>query len=207
MSSDESENSKGGTSTRIITQAQMRCHRARAAYFEARPFGGGEVPWGVNHELQSAVLEYYHALRPHRNDKVLKEFWQDATVWREFTGYEPVKQNGRVVDWEPQYREIQGFDKLQRYATATDTAEKEIRDAFGPRTIEESSDSLMDAQKLVQASLSLDDAAKKLGFAPEIKDEIARDEPDHSDLRGLLVDRGQVEAAEKLPATDGGEDQ
>jgi hypothetical protein len=45
----------------------------------------------------------------------------------------------------------------------------------------------------------LDKAAVKLGFVPETPSEYDESEPDEKDLFQLLTQRGQTEAAERLP--------
>ncbi len=57
-------------------------------------------------------------------------------------------------------------------------------------------------QKLLEWSHQFDEIARELGFASSVEDRTPANDPDKSDLRGLLRDRGQFEAAEQLPGGD-----
>lgn len=173
---DDGVGTKGRRITRTITDALYRMHQARQRLIESMQVRNGDPDPNGHHEMQAAVLETYHSLRPLRDENAVEDMWDDVTLWEEFEGYAPATdddgqtitdKNGDTVVTEV-YSAVEGFDSLERKAAEPQVETKEVTDAFGTRTITEESVSLLDPRILVKVSQKLDDAAKKLGFAPDV---------------------------------------
>lgn len=175
MSSTEDEqiSRKGAIATRIITRAQQRNHQARAEYLEARQISE-DVPWPIHHELQAAVMELYQALRPLREHNAVEEFWNSVEICDIHSGWDPVVKNGRVVDYDPVFETLTGFESLEELTAKRTSQTITISDSFGEREVETADRDLVDEQVLLKASQALDDAANKLGFGPDIDESTPR---------------------------------
>lgn len=174
MSTDPGQSlSKRSTATRLINRAQERCHVARSRFLEAWQLGHDEIPWPVHHEFQSAVLEYYEALRRMRDNPQVSEFWTDAELAEQLVGRKPVVDDhtGKVVI-EPQYESITGLDNIYQVVSPGGAIEREVNDVFGRRTVVESTNRFADGETLLHISHVLDDAAAMLGFEPDSASEI-----------------------------------
>lgn len=88
----------------------------------------------------------------------------------------PMPVQSVAARWEPEIEEITGLDSLPQLANRTTTQEREVSNSFGETTIREESVKPLDGDVLLQISRALDDAAEKLGFAPEAPDSKPRTE-------------------------------
>jgi hypothetical protein len=86
----------------------------------------------------------------------------------------PVQSIG--ARWEPEIEEVTGLDSLPQLANRTTTQEKEVSNSFGETSVQEETIEPLDGDVLLQISRTLDDAAEKLGFAPEAPDSKPRTE-------------------------------
>ncbi|PCR89448.1 hypothetical protein CP557_02180 [Natrinema ejinorense] len=94
------------------------------------------------------------------------------------------------------------LDQVHTLANAKITNQKVDTTGGRIKQISESKPYRIPCQKLLEWSHQFDEIAGELGFSSSVKDRVARNDPDKSDLRGLLRDRGQFEAAEQLPGGD-----
>lgn len=100
----------------------------------------------LRREFHSAVLDYWLALRPFRNNDALTEQWQTARVWQNDDG-----------SWQT------GIDSLQNWVNRTKTVSVDTASGYDQsggetRTVPET----LPAKALIRVSLILDDIAAKI---------------------------------------------
>jgi len=133
--------------------------------------GRGQVSLHARRQLATAAVQYWD---------VLKEYGEDrSTEWEE----SGVDQIGALVGEtvevpEPAPGDTNANDTVQRPALLS-----------------------VDPEQLIDVTKELDTLAKELGFAAGTRDKTPSDEPELSDLRGLLKARGQTEALQNLPGS------
>jgi hypothetical protein len=135
--------------------------------------GRGSVSLHARRQLATAAVQYWD---------VLKEYGEDRTTEWEESGVDEI---GELVGKTVQVPEPAPGD-----TSATDMVER-------PALLS------VDPQRLIGVTKRLDTLAKELGFAAGTRDKTPSDEPELSDLRGLLKARGQTEALTKLPGSGG----
>lgn len=196
---DNSGNSGSGGKTvrqRLIEEAQLRCHEARSNVMQAKLLTS-KVPREAALRLQQALVDYYAALRPLRDEEIVADWWEDVTlsenwikdvrvetepvVTGDYIGREPVSvkaKKKRVVE------HYEGLDTLERLDSMTEEKTVEKTGMRGKRTETITRLKVLDPGILQDISYVLDDAADKLGFGPEVESEMPRDETDLEDLKG-----------------------
>ena len=207
---DSSDGGSVGKTVRqkLIEEAQLRCHESRSEVTKSK-FLTNSVPRQVALRLQQTVSDYYSALRPLRDEDPVSDWWNNVTlserwikdvrtetepvVTGDVLGREPisVQQNTkRVVDY------YEGLDTLERIGSMTETKEVTKSGMRGVRTETVTRVKVLDPTILVDISFVLDDAANKLGFAPEVESEMPRDETDLEELKGTApiatLEQGEV---------------
>ncbi|WP_226043514.1 hypothetical protein [Natrinema sp. DC36] len=195
----------------IIEEAQVVCHTARSEYQQVSKLNDGEVPREISLRFQQAVTDYYWSLRPLRDEQVVQDFWESTVLSEDWT-YEEVVVKGSVeadlhkpgiqISREPQTIEkpYLGLETIKTHLDGEFETKTVVKTgARGRREETVRRQKILEPEILLDISGVLDDAAAKLGFMPDVKQKDPKDSPNMGDLRGLLVDRGQTEAAEKLP--------
>lgn len=156
--------------SRTLNEAIQRMHRARSLFLRQRIKEGG-VSHDTLTDFEEAIVTMYYELRPHAaTDKRTKEAWEDHQIDR------TVQQCGQLVE---QSGEFTGGGIVQQKR--------------------ESTVNHLDGSILLRLSRVFDEMAHELGFGAPTSSEPHEDNPGLGDLRGLLIDRGQTEAAEQLP--------
>lgn len=171
---------------RIIEDAQMRCHQARSRCYRARMIYDGEVPQEIKLALQEAIIDYYRAMRPLRDESIIRDFWEDAILSRRWIkGQRQVEQptvdgdlhgHGVSVRTETTTETVyyRGLDVLEDLETATETERVEKTSMRGRTTEEVTRQKVLPAGVLVDIASVLDDAAAKLGFKPDTEQQRSR---------------------------------
>jgi len=194
----DSDGQSVGKTTRqkLIEEAQLRCHEARSELQKAKLLYG-TVPREVALRLQQRIADYYYALRPLRNEDPVADWWDDGplskhwikdvriekepVVTGDYLGQESVgvrQRKKKVID------RYQGLDHLEQLDSMTETKTVTKSGMRGTRKEKSTRQKALDAEILRDLSSTLDDAATKLGFGPEIETEMPTDETDLEDLKG-----------------------
>lgn len=156
--------------SRTLNEAIQRMHRARSLFLRQRIKEGG-VSHDTLTDFEESIVTMYYELRPHAaTDRRTKETWIESNV------DVIVQQCGEVVE---QPTEFTGGGVVQQKHEATVNH--------------------LDGGVLLELSRIFDEMAHELGFGAPTTSEPHEDNPGLGDLRGLLLDRGQTEAAEQLP--------
>lgn len=162
---------------RLIEEAQLSAHHARSDVDRARLLFD-DVPRDLRMALQRANLDYYRALRPLRTEGVVKSWWQEVApsrYWIEETRVveEPVVDadlDGPPAAIETTERTedvpYQGLDVLDELDSMREHYQEVVTDMRGERIEEGERQVVLPAKVLVDISETLDDASKRLGFAP-----------------------------------------
>lgn len=181
MSSNSSDDDGGRSQAPLqkIEQAMLRVGAVRQRYVDANQQNAANE--GLLREMHAAVINYYLELRPYRNNSLISEQWETATLWTD---------NG-----EP----VQGLTSLRQWVTPK-RATKGNKPGRGTSSEGDVEADRLPAQALLNVSLVLDDISHELGFSAPTKQATPNDEADRGDLRQLLKARGQTDAAERIPA-------
>jgi hypothetical protein len=165
---------------RIISHAQERCHAAAVRYIEAANSLDDDARSDLAAaELHNAVIEYYRALRPLSGEDAVSDYWGDVTLWTRRT------QSESGSDEEA--AEVTGFDRLGEEAVRMRTVEEKTMGYTGSRTVTRQEPVRLPPKILLRIAEKLDEAAVKLGFAPETDDgrdktyEMKKDPEDHDE--------------------------
>lgn len=103
------------------------------------------------------VIGYYTELRPYRDADPLGNKWRAAKMWPE---------NG---DWDaPDEHWVKGVDVLSRYIDYKVPAESDSG-GWGTRAKDEMVSTYLNSEKLVRASMVLDEIARDLGIAIDVE--------------------------------------
>lgn len=137
--------------------------------------GHGSVSPHARRQLATAAVQYWDVLKEYGDER--EDGWEEAGV----------DQLGELV------------------GQTVEVAEPADGDTSATETVERPALLSVDPQQLIDITKRLDELAKELGFAAATQDRTPSDEPELSDLRGLLKARGQTEALQNLPGS-GGED-
>ncbi len=209
-SDPESNGHSGGKTVRqdLIEETMFRCHEARSKVQKVK-FLTNSVPREVALKFQQTISDYYAALRPLRDNDPVAGWWDDVTlsdswikdvrieakpvVTGDYLGRQPVsvqKDKERVVE------RYEGLNTLEKLGSMTETEENVKNGMRGVRTETVTRLKVLDPSILVDISFTLDDAADKLGFSPEVESEMPRDETDLEDLKGTApiatLEQGEV---------------
>jgi hypothetical protein len=140
----------GRSRGRIIAATQERAFKAVNRYVEAANSldDSGEARVAAA-ELHNAVMAYYRALRPLRNEEVIEDFWEGA-------------------EWEYRGDRVKGLDKLAQVMVESEEDTEHRQGFLGARTERKRKPLRLAPKTLIQLAATLDDAAVKLGFAPEV---------------------------------------
>jgi len=163
----------------VIEAAQLRVAQLRRTYLESAAHGVENDP-SLRADFHAAVMEYYLALRPYRDEGAVESKWDDAILWTEDDGSK-VRGFDSLGDWINR-RKVVGVDSSSR----GQNAESDSRPDHLP------------PQRLIRVSSALDDIAKRLGIGINVS----------SGRRpGGLLEQTLAEDADERAATDGGEDE
>lgn len=130
----------------LAEQAQLACFEERQRCLHSKQ-QHGEIPFAERLGFQEAIVYYYWALMPMRDEASVANFWEEAELSEhlEETGLDAIKHlTGRV-----EMRQVQ-----------KDTVR-------GSWTEEQPVPAVLPFPVLLDISESLDEAASKLGFTPE----------------------------------------
>jgi hypothetical protein len=222
-SESESNGQSGGKTVRqkLIEEAMFRCHQSRSEV-QKQKFLTNSVPRKVALRFQQTISDYYAALRPLRQNDPVQDWWDsvelskrwikdirvetEPVVTGDYIGREQVgvkTRKKRVVD------RYEGLDALERLGSMTETKEITKSTMRGVRKETTSRLKLLDPGVLIDISFTLDDAADKLGFSPNVESEMPRDETDLEDLKGVTplatIERGEVPDLGEFNVDVGGE--
>lgn len=167
---------------KLIEEAQVEMQRARSTVTRAEMAYDGRVPRQYRMELQRAVLDYYDALRPLREEGLIAEWWETVELsdsWTEQRIVRDVEVDGdvdsrrpaRVLDWG-QHAEtvpVEGVDSLEGLRTAVEPYRETNRSMRGSREVTGQRKVVLEADALLDIASKLDDAANKLGFRPPME--------------------------------------
>jgi len=144
--SSESESARTSPAYRLIHHYRERATAAVQRYNEAIVTGG--VPADVKQDLATAALDYYNVLYEYREEEALDEEWDE-----------------RGISW------------LEELANETVTVEQSLPRSNGATTTTERPAILsVDAHRLKELILELNDVAKELGFSAEVAQSTNRTE-------------------------------
>lgn len=147
----------GRSRRRLIEEAQQVCHYVRAQCQEERSYQG-EVPEPYRIDFQNSIANYYWALRPMREESVVKEWWEKAELsehWFDSETGEPYT----------------GLDTIAKANRLMETDQFQRQTMRGVETVTQSRPVVLPYVILEDISGVLDDAAAKLGFAAETPDD------------------------------------
>jgi len=158
---------------RIISHAQERCHAAAVRYIEAANSLDDDARSDVAAaELHNSTIEYYRALRPLSDEDAVSDFWADVELW------DPDAEEKEAVT---------GFDTLGDWAVQMRTTTQTKRGYTGSKKVTRKEPVRLPPSVLLDVAEKLDEAAVKLGFAPETDDgrdktyEMKKDPEDHDE--------------------------
>lgn len=158
-SDDERQGAASVSRARIIAEAQARTHDARMQFIES----ANSIEQGAHEnlaaaQLHNAVIEYFYALRPLKDEPPVRQFWNEVVLWEEAESGETKK--------------AKGFDRLEQEAVRFQTTRSTSKGYLGTRTEVNREPIRLPPDVLLRISAKLDQAAGKLGFLPETDDEI-----------------------------------
>lgn len=177
-SDDETGGNPGKSAVeRIIEHHQLQIHEARSRVLQSSHVLA-HVPREPRLRLQQAILDYYHALKPLRDRPEVEEWWSQVTLSENWVKDRTVETDVTVggdpingVEVTEEEREVveyyEGLDVIPEEFTQTVTETVHEHGFSGPSTATKRTRKVMDAQTLIDVASTLDDAAVKLGFAPE----------------------------------------
>lgn len=165
---------------RIIEDAMVNCHEARADVLKAQQLAG-TVDREYRLRLQQAIIEYYYAMRPLREHNAIKDWWEDVVLSERWVKDRRTEQKvtGSVVDGvsleeetvEEYYRGLDHIERLQDMRERRRTVDSGM---MGKRESVEEVQKVLETAVLIDIAGTLDDAAAKLGFEPGVPDSAPR---------------------------------
>lgn len=176
---DESVRKRTTAALQKVEQAMLRVGAARQQFIEANQ--SSNLTDRILRQFHAAVMNYYLELRPYRQNALISEEWETATLWHR--------------DGE----EVEGLDHLRSWVSRKRQSESK-NPGRGTSSSQNVEPDRLPAEDLLRISLLLDDLAYELGFSAPTKEQTPNDDADRSDLRELLKARGQTEAANRVPA-------
>lgn len=172
MASDYDENPAGNGFLRQIREAYVEMRAVRQLYYEEKPQG---VSLRTKRLLASRARSYYDVLEEYKDEnRRVKDRWEESKV------EQIPKLHNAVVDVQT--------------ATAGDSPSS--------ATTQRNALVAQDPEYIIKLTKELDDIRHELQFAAPVADDTPHDEPDITDLRGLVETREQEESAEKIPSGD-----
>lgn len=142
----------GRTRKDIIENAQQFCHYVRAECQEVRS-QNGQVPEDYRFWFQSAITNYYWALRPMREEPAVMDWWDEVELSDRWTHPE--------TD-EP----FAGLDLINDVNELSEVVPVEKKTIRGRKTEQQSQPVALPFTILQDISGALDDAGARLGFTP-----------------------------------------
>lgn len=140
--------------------------------------------------MHTAVMNAFQSLR--------------AYIKQELPGYWGLRRDGKELEdaviLDPQGQALRGLHELEDYHDSYSTnVGEEWHPDTGTVQTKRTEANLLPPRVCIDAHNALKECQVALGLGASTKNKIPNDEPDLTDLRGLLQTRGQSEAAEKLP--------
>lgn len=96
------------------------------------------------------------------------------------------------LSWEPLYQEITGLDTIEDLTLQQDQSTRTVSNAFGETIITEPTQEPLDGEILLSISKTLDEAAEKLGFAPQEPESVPRTKITRDMIEGVDEWRKEV---------------
>lgn len=153
------EESIGRSRAKIISASQERCFRAVTNYIEAaNSLDDGQSERVAAAELHNAVIAYYLALDPLSEKDAVADYWDEA-----------------------------GLDNLSQMMVQYESVEERESGFLGERSTTRREPKRLSPRTLLVLARSLDRAAVRLGFAPEVDSgdgelyEVKRDPDEYGD--------------------------
>lgn len=172
MVSDYDENPAANGFLRQIREAYVEMRAVRQLYYEEKPQG---VSLRTKRLLASRARSYYDVLEEYKDEnRRVKDRWEESNIEK------IPKLHNAVV------------------GVKTDTA----GDSPSSATTQRNALVAQDPEYIIELTKELDDIRHELQFAAPVEDETPHDEPDITDLRGLVETREQEDSAEKIPGGD-----
>lgn len=178
----------------LIEHTQLQCHQARSTVQQAKLLDGS-VPRNLALRLQQRIVDYYYALKPLRNEAPVDDWWDSVqlsenwikdvrterqpVVTGDYQGRQPVGvqyEQTKVVDY------YEGLDQLERLDSMTETKTVTKSTLRGVREETTTRQKALDPAILIDITATLDDAATRLGFSPDVEAETPHDDTDLEDL-------------------------
>lgn len=167
--------------SQLIEEAMVNCHDARADVLKAQQLEG-QVTREYRLRLQQAIIEYYYALRPLREESPIEDWWNDVTLSKQWIKDEREEkevvgniESGVVIEENTVTEYYDGLDHIERLKDQRETRKSVKTGMMGRRETVETVQKVLDAPVLLDISSTLDDAATKLGFAPESRTPVEDD--------------------------------
>lgn len=156
MATTDENTSRGRTRRQLIEQAQLECSEYRAVCDRYNTHNG-DIPRQHRIEFQNAIVDYYWALRPLRNQKRVEELWQDAVLSKSWT-----VRNGDGEDVP-----VTGLDSIQYLNRMTEKVSEVKHTVRGTRVETDRQLQVLPFPVLADIYATLEDAAAELGFTVE----------------------------------------
>ncbi|WP_224332884.1 hypothetical protein [Haloprofundus halobius] len=167
------------TREKLIEAAQIRVHEERVICLRAN-LRFNTVPRSKREDFQTALLDYYHALRPLRKEGIVNNFWENEVLSKKLTQPTEVEQQNvkaQIDGGKPTIstetvsvdKPIEGLDWLEELEDETETnieEQRTMRGTLPPKRTERPL--VLPADVLIDIAGVLDDAAARLGFSPEV---------------------------------------
>jgi len=179
---DESDNPRS-VRERLIEHAQLQTWEARSELQQAQMLQNGEAPRQVRMKLQQAISDYYHALKPLHNRPELEGdrdngWWNTVTLsddWTTTQYREEQQVTGDVYSGPrietvtvPVEVPVQGLDSIRDLERSYETDTKTQSGLRGRRTETVRRKTVLPGDVLIDIIGTLDEAAGKVGFQPDM---------------------------------------
>jgi hypothetical protein len=166
---DEDSNARGRAAEQAINEARADATAGRRLLRREQLRGGASRQTKI--EAAEAAVALYDELKEHRDNTAVRERWEET----------------RIDDLE----DALGSTTYVPVDAPGDTSNQMLREVPAMQAV--------DAASIISIIDTLCELAVELGYGASTKDVTPSDEPELSDLRGLLKARGQTEALENLP--------
>jgi len=185
MASD-ADDAKGPKSVRerLIEHAQLQTWEARSELQQAQMLQNGEAPRQKRMKLQQAISDYYHALRPLKDRPELKGnrddgWWNTVELSDHWTTVETkvtgdIQTGTQIAEEEVPVTGLDSIRDLERSYEEHTTTRNGLR---GRRTETVRRKTVLSGDVLVDIIGTLDEAAGKVGFQPEMEIPDAETDP------------------------------
>jgi hypothetical protein len=133
----------------VIETAQLRVAQLRTQYLRSAAHGTANDA-ELRADFHAAVMEYYLALRPYRDEGALGERWKDAILWERADGSK-VRGFDTLGGWINRQKQVAAGSNSRGQAQQRDTRPEHLP-----------------PEKLIRVSSALDDIAKTLGISVSV---------------------------------------